>query len=213
MPPNKRTAELHGVSVSQIQLQGNYYTPVDARVKIAEQADPAKIRREGAGYNVLSVQFVQIGDRWAYHCLVEYPAGSGIVTPGTDFIDLKDAAGMAKAETSAIGRALGLHGIASEESVASAEEMSRIPGDNNAPVARSEPNLTAQPELQVVRRPQPDPTGPATVEQVQRMQKYREALGIDDQFRAKTDNGLNYGMADAQISAYIEQWKKRQVRA
>jgi hypothetical protein len=72
------------------------------------------------------VQFIPMGDRWAYHCMVEYPVGSGIVVPGTDFIDLRDAAGIAKAETSAIGRALGLHGIANEFGIASAEEMERV---------------------------------------------------------------------------------------
>lgn len=121
--PQKKNVKIHGVIVEQIQLQGNYYTPVDARVKIAEQADPALIRREGAGYHVVSVEFVQLGDRWVYHCLVEYPAGSGVIKPGSDFIDMKDSAGVAKAETSAIGRALGLHGIAIDESIASAEEM------------------------------------------------------------------------------------------
>lgn len=124
--PPKQTKEIHGVAVTQIQLQGKWYTGVDGRVKIAEHADPSLIRREGAGYNVLSVEFVQIGDKWAYHCMVEYPAGSGVVKPGTDFIDTKDVSGVAKAETSAIGRALGLHGIAIEESIASAEEMSRV---------------------------------------------------------------------------------------
>lgn len=124
--PAQRDATIHGVSVKQTQLQGKWYTPVDARVKIAEQADPALIRREEAGYHVVSVQFIQIADKWAYHCMVEYPAGSGVIKPGTDFIDTKDPSGVAKAETSAIGRALGLHGIAVEESIASAEEMSRV---------------------------------------------------------------------------------------
>lgn len=140
--PNTQKATIHGVSISQIQLQGKYYTPVDARVKIAEQADPALIRREGAGYNVLSVQFVQLGDKWAYHCMVEYPAGSGIVTPGSDFIDMKDPSGVAKAETSAIGRALGLHGIAIEESIASAEEMSRV--EELAPTQRPANEVRSQ---------------------------------------------------------------------
>src|SRR5262249_34841962 len=71
---------------------------------------------------------IQLEDKWAYHCMVEYPVGSGVVKPGTDFIDLKDPFGVAKAETSAVGRALGLHGIAIEESVASAEEMARVAG-------------------------------------------------------------------------------------
>ena len=127
-PPALRSVERHGVKITQTQLQSKWYTPVDARVKIAEQADPALIRREGASYHVVAVEFVQMGDRWVYHCLVEYPAGSGIVKPGSDFIDLKDSAGVAKAETSAIGRALGLHGIAIDESIASAEEMHSVTG-------------------------------------------------------------------------------------
>lgn len=124
--PAQRNTTIHGVSIHQTQLQGKWYTPVDARVKIAEQANPALIRREDAGYHVVSVQFIQIADRWAYHCMVEYPAGSGVVKPGTDFIDTKDPSGVAKAETSAIGRALGLHGIAVEESIASLEEMRHV---------------------------------------------------------------------------------------
>jgi hypothetical protein len=123
---NKRKATIHGIEVEQVYLQKNWYTTVDSKVKIAEHADPAQIRTPGAGYHVQSVQFVQIGDRWAYHCMVEYPVGSGVVKPGTDFIDTKDASGVAKAETSAIGRALGLHGIASEDGIASAEEMGRV---------------------------------------------------------------------------------------
>lgn len=122
-PPQSTKKTIHGVEVTQITLQGKLYTPVDGRVKIAEQADPHLVRREGAGYHVAHVEILTIGDRYAYHCLVEYPAGSGVMKPGTDFIDLKDPAGIAKAETSAIGRALGLHGIAVEESVSSAEEI------------------------------------------------------------------------------------------
>lgn len=148
--PNTQKIMIHGVEVTQTQLQGKWYTPVDGRVKIAEQADPAKVRRDGAGYHVVSVQIMQVGDRWAYHCMVEYPAGSGVVKPGTDFIDLKDAAGIAKAETSAIGRALGLHGIACEESIASAEEVERAtePTGNaaTAPHSTPQPNLAAQPQ-------------------------------------------------------------------
>lgn len=129
-PPPTRKATIHGVEVTQTILQNKPYTTVDGRVKIAEQADPSLVRRVGAGYHVVSVEFVQIGERWAYHCMVKYPVGSGVIKPGTDFIDLKDASGVAKAETSAIGRALGLHGIAIEESVASADEMARVqPGE------------------------------------------------------------------------------------
>lgn len=150
--PKNRDKVIHGVNVQQTELQGGkWYTTVDSRVKIAEQADPAMIRREGAGYHVVSVQFVQLGDRWAYHCLVEYPVGSGVLTPGTDFIDLKDSAGVAKAETSAIGRALGLHGIAIEESIASAEEMESAQG---AQPAQSEG--TQQPQ-QAQRAPKAAP--------------------------------------------------------
>lgn len=134
--PQKRTTKLHGISIEQTQLQGNWYTPVDERVKVAEQADPTLIRREGAGYHVVSVQIIQVAEKWAYHCMVEYPVGSGVIKPGTDYIDVKDATGIAKAETSAIGRALGLHGIAIETSIASADEM--------AALEESEPVLTAK---------------------------------------------------------------------
>lgn len=131
--------EIHGVSVTQINYKGRWYTGVDSRVKIAEQADPAKVRHEGAGYHVVSVQFVEIGERWAYHCMVEYPAGSGVIKPGTDFIDTKDPSGVAKAETSAIGRALGLHGIAIEESIASAEEMSGMEDEEQQTPSQQSP--------------------------------------------------------------------------
>lgn len=232
---NKRTATIHGVTVTQMNLQGNWYTPVDGRVKIAEQADPAQVRREGAGYHVVSVQIMQVGDRWAYHCMVEYPAGSGVVKPGTDFIDMKDSAGIAKAETSAIGRALGLHGIACEESIASAEEMERATDNTTTARQRTpQPNLTAQPKHAPAstsgdsRPPQrdgtqdtphdaakpatSDPDAPATVEQRERMRKYRDALSIADRAIASTDNALTVAQAEARICAYIEQWKKRQMR-
>ena len=143
--PNTQKITIHGVEVTQTQLQGKWYTPVDGRVKIAEQADPAKVRREGAGYHVVSVQIMQVGDRWAYHCMVEYPAGSGVVKPGTDFIDLTDSAGIAKAETSAIGRALGLHGIACEESIASAEEVEQATNSRaDAPTHAPQPHPAAR---------------------------------------------------------------------
>lgn len=122
-----RMATIHNVEVKQTKLQGKWYTPVDGRVKIAEQADPSLIRRKGSGYHVVEMKIMQIGDRWAYHCMVEYPIGSGVVKPGSDFIDMKDNTGLAKAETSAIGRALGLHGIAIEESIASLDEMANVP--------------------------------------------------------------------------------------
>ena len=158
MPPAQRKTTLHGVEIQQTQLQNKWYTPVDARVKIAEHADPALIRRPDAGYSVVAVQFVQIADRWAYHCLVEYPVGSGVIAPGTDFIDTKDPSGVAKAETSAIGRALGLHGIAIEESIASADEMSRVADAADDTPARA----TATPQPQQPAQSQPRAPKPAS---------------------------------------------------
>lgn len=127
---NKRKTVIQGIEVEQVLLQGNWYTPVDGRVKIAQTADPATIRKL-PGYHVVSVQIVPMGERYGYHCMVEYPVGSGIIMPGSDFIDMKDPSGLAKAETSAIGRALGLHGIASEEGIAPAEEMRRVVGQEH----------------------------------------------------------------------------------
>lgn len=142
MAAQMKKTTIHGVEVSQVNYSGKWYTPVAGRVQIAEQADPTTIRRKGHGYHVVSVQIIQIGDQWAYHCMVEYPVGSGVIRPGTDFIDLGDKkSGIAKAETSAIGRALGLHGIAIEEGIASAEEMSRV--QNDAPHSTPAANLTA----------------------------------------------------------------------
>lgn len=160
---DKRKKTIQGIEVEQVRFGDKWYTPVDERVKIAHTADPKAIRQQ-AGYHVVSVQIIQIGDRWAYHCMVEYPVGSGIVKPGSDFIDMKDAAGLAKAETSAIGRALGLHGIASEEGIASADEMQRV---------KREP-APAQRHLQPVR----DPNAVADGTTIQALRQTCEDAGV-----------------------------------
>lgn len=147
--PEVREKEMHGVTVRQTKLQGKWYTTVDSRVKIAEQANPELVRRKEAGYSVRDVRILPVGDRWAYTCMVEYPIGSNVWTPGSDFIDVKDATGLAKAETSAIGRALGLHGIAIEESIASLDEMRRVaPGaeDSDEPAASSSNPAPVKPQ-------------------------------------------------------------------
>src|SRR5690242_15178891 len=149
MSAQTRKHKIHGIEVEQVSYQGKWYTGVAARVQIAEQADPDTIRQDGHGYHVLRVEIIPVGDKWAYHCMVEYPVGSGVVRPGTDFIDLADKAGIAKAETSAIGRALGLHGIAIEEGIASAEEMRRsgvAPDDAPAAAPQQRP-FTANPPV------------------------------------------------------------------
>ncbi len=196
---NSKKITIHGVEVTQTQLQGKWYTPVDGRVKIAEHADPALVRRDGSGYHVVSVQIMPVGDRWAYHCLVEYPVGSGVVKPGTDFIDLKDNAGIAKAETSAIGRALGLHGIACEESIASAEEVENVTTPEPQPAAAAA----------VVTYTANADDEPATAEQQERMRKYREALGITEKAMAVADNRLRKAAAEKRIAEYVREWRKR----
>ena len=125
--PAKRTKKIHDVECEQLQFGQKWYTTVDDRAKIARVADSEKIRSTGKGFHVVSAQVIPMGERFAFMVMVEYPIGSGIVMSGTDFIDLKDNAGIAKAETSAIGRALGFHGIASEDGIASANEMERLP--------------------------------------------------------------------------------------
>lgn len=215
---NTQKITIHGVEVTQTQLQGKWYTPVDGRVKIAEQADPAKVRRDGAGYHVISVQIMQVGDRWAYHCMVEYPAGSGVVKPGTDFIDLKDAAGIAKAETSAIGRALGLHGIACEESIASAEEVERAtePTGNTAtaPHRTPQPHLTAQPQ----HAPASTSDAPAASQRVSTQDTPRSATKEQRDMLAKgaaamgrtleLDDALTFDEAEAMLAAWRREWQQ-----
>lgn len=128
MGTQKRKSVVHGIAINQIQFQqgGEWYTPVDDRIVLANHAAPAQVRTQ-AGYSVISHQIIPVGaERWAYTCTIEYPHGSEHYYPGSDFIDLSAKDGLAKAETSAIGRALGLAGIAIESGIASAEEMSRI---------------------------------------------------------------------------------------
>lgn len=148
MSAQTRKHKIHGIEVEQVSYQGKWYTGVAARVQIAEQADPDDIRQDGHGYHVTRVEIIQMGDKWAYHCMVEYPVGSGVIRPGTDFIDLSDKAGIAKAETSAIGRALGLHGIAIEEGIASAEEMRRSGATpDDAPASTQRSSFAARPPV------------------------------------------------------------------
>lgn len=231
MPPRKRITTIHGVKVEQIELQGNFYTPVAARVQIAEQADPGTIRTDGHGYHVTRVEIIQMGDKWAYHCMVEYPVGSGVIRPGTDFIDLSDKAGIAKAETSAIGRALGLHGIAIEDGIASAEEMRRsgiAPDDAPAqssfaarpPVLHAPVNTSADKPAVVlpavpgvwpaVSAPAAPKSGAASDEQRERMRQQRNILHILDKTVERADNILNALQADERIKAYDQRIADRQ---
>lgn len=127
MAQQVRRHRQHGVEVEQINLSGNWYTPVDERIRLAFSAPAAAVQgAQAAGYRVLSHKILPVGERWAYTCTIEYPVGSGRTYPGSDYISLKDDAGLAKAETSAIGRALGLAGIAIEGGIASAEEVRRV---------------------------------------------------------------------------------------
>lgn len=119
----KRTHILNGIEIDQLNYHGNWYTTVASKIKIAIQADPATIKKEKSGFHVVSSEFVQMGERWAYRIVIEYPLHSGIHTHGSDFIDMKASDGLAKAESSAYGRALALCGIAIESGIASAEEV------------------------------------------------------------------------------------------
>ena len=204
MSAQTRKHKIHGIEVEQVSYQGKWYTGVAARVQIAEQADPDTIRQDGHGYHVMSVAIIQLGDKWAYHCMVEYPVGSGVVRPGTDFIDLADKAGIAKAETSAIGRALGLHGIAIEEGIASAEEMRRsgvAPDD-----APTQPAFVARPP--VIRAPADEPAAKearkfATPDQWTRLRKACELLAIEP-----PEAPLEYERAENLLHEYMETWKR-----
>jgi len=129
--PRKVKGNVHGIDVDQLDFSGNIYTTVVSRIKIALQADPALIQSEKGGYHVVSSEIIPIGDRFAYRVIIEYPLHSGIYVHGSDFIDMKDNAGLAKAESSAYGRALGLRGIASDDGIASADEVERATIDNS----------------------------------------------------------------------------------
>lgn len=131
MPAGTRKHKQHGVEVMQINYSGNWYTPVEQRILIANHADPNEIRTQ-PGYSVIEHAIIPVDDRWAYTCRIEYPRGSGCLFPGSDFIDTKAKDGLAKAETSAIGRALGLAGIAIEGGIASAEEMQQAQSERTS---------------------------------------------------------------------------------
>ena len=130
--PRKVKGNVHGIDVDQLDFSGNIYTTVVSRIKIALQADPALIQSEKGGYHVVSSEIIPIGDRFAYRVIIEYPLHSGIYVHGSDFIDMKDNAGLAKAESSAYGRALGLRGIASDDGIASADEVERATIGNSS---------------------------------------------------------------------------------
>ena len=207
MSAQTRKHKIHGIEVEQVSYQGKWYTGVAARVQIAEQADPDTIRQDGHGYHVMSVAILPVGDKWAYHCMVEYPVGSGVVRPGTDFIDLADKAGIAKAETSAIGRALGLHGIAIEEGIASAEEMRRSGvAPDDAPT--QQPFVARPPVIHAAVDEPASHAGKeqrkfATPDQWTRLRKACELLNIEP-----PDAPLEYDRAENLLHEYMETWKR-----
>jgi hypothetical protein len=168
MATEKRTTKQHGMEVTQIKMPGGgYYTPVDERIRLALWADPAQVRSANAGnYRVLEHQILPVGERWAYTCVIEYPVGSGNTYPGSDFIDVKDAAGLAKAETSAVGRGLGLAGIAIEGGVASADEMQRSEPRQSQPAQMQRP---AQPARHTTTTEQSVPASDAQLKAIKNL--------------------------------------------
>lgn len=216
MSAQTRKHKIHGIEVEQVSYQGKWYTGVAARVQIAEQADPDTIRQDGHGYHVTRVEIIQMGDKWAYHCMVEYPVGSGVIRPGTDFIDLSDKAGIAKAETSAIGRALGLHGIAIEEGIASAEEMRRSGATPDDAPAQSQfavrPPVLHKPAdkpaagllpATMMAAEKPEPRKFATPDQWTRLRKACELLHID-----APEAPLTYEQAENLLGEYTGTWQR-----
>ena len=141
-----------------------------------------------------------------------------------------------KASTKSLGRALAMLGYGTqfaaemdegERVVDSPVERRATPNSKIAPTRAPQPQQTAQTRnapagtsatpaasqrVSTQDAPKPDPDAPATAEQRERMRKYRDALEIADRSIAQADNALTVAEAEARISAYIEQWKKRQMK-
>lgn len=122
-----------------------------------------------------------------------------------------------KAATKAEGRALLNLGYGT----AMAPEMDEGERVVDSPVARREPHLSESREKTSPtssaapassQHAVANGTATATAEQRERMRKYRDALEIVDRSIAQTDDHLSVAEAEARISAYIEHWKKRQMR-
>ena len=141
-----------------------------------------------------------------------------------------------KASTKSLGRALAMLGYGTqfaaemdegERVVDSPVERRATPNSKIAPTRAPQPQQTAQTRnapagtsatpaasqrVSTQDAPKPDPDAPATAEQRERMRKYRDALEIADRSIAQADNALTVAEAEARTSAYIEQWKKRQMK-
>ena len=124
MPANqKQQTTMNGVQVETVDIKGRPYVTVAERIKLAVKLEQ--------GYEILSEEVFELGNTGRYFLRVTGRV-NGKPSIGTAEIKLKapanSAAGMAPmedAQTSAIGRLLGLQGVGVLDSIATADEMRR----------------------------------------------------------------------------------------
>jgi hypothetical protein len=149
-----------------IDIKGKPYTLISERVRLAHET------RES--FEIVESSPLQVGPMWVWQVAILVDGKRFIGTSEIKFDAPKNSADgtnpVACAETSAVGRALGMAGLGSVDSIASAEEV-----------------IMAQAEQS---RPSYDPDKPASEQQLDTVDRLLAQLGL--QSLASTE-GLTFG--------------------
>lgn len=149
MSTTKTTAS--GVNVKPVSIKGKDYITVSQR--IAEVNASKMVPR----FEIIDTQFIQFGGINICQVTIKIEGkqfiGSASCNIGGKGVDATNP--IENAETSALGRALGLAGFGSLESVASAEEVvsaiSRSESGYKAPVKAAQNNLASKEQLEEIQ--------------------------------------------------------------
>jgi hypothetical protein len=157
------------MNIRTVNIKGKQYVDVAERVRLAHET------RES--FEIVSSSALQVGPLWVWQAVVLVDGKQYVGTAEIKFDAPKNTADgtnpVACAETSAVGRALGMAGLGCLESIASADEVVQAIAE----------------QQHVQSRPAYDNDAPATKQQLDTIAKLHKQLGQE----AADYSALNFG--------------------